>query len=68
MLYPSVDSLMEKIDSKYTLVSISARRARNLQDQGPDTALVDRPKSRKLVGVALEEIDQDKLTYQKNEQ
>lgn len=27
MLYPSIDLLMEKLDSKYTLVSVAAKRA-----------------------------------------
>ena len=31
MLYPSIDSLMTKIDSKYSLVSVAAKRARQLQ-------------------------------------
>ncbi|EAR63141.1 DNA-directed RNA polymerase, omega subunit [Bacillus sp. NRRL B-14911] len=31
MLYPSIDSLMTKIDSKYSLVSVAAKRARKLQ-------------------------------------
>lgn len=31
MLYPSIDSLMEKLDSKYTLVTVAAKRARQLQ-------------------------------------
>ena len=28
MLYPSIDSLLKKIDSKYSLVSVAAKRAR----------------------------------------
>lgn len=31
MLDPSIDSLMNKLDSKYTLVTVSARRAREMQ-------------------------------------
>lgn len=59
MLEPSIDSLLEKINSKYTLVTISARRARALQ--GESTPLIENPKSFKKVGVALEEIYQEKL-------
>lgn len=61
MLYPSVDALMEKINSKYTLVSISARRARELS-MGAESMLDEKP-SQKFVGVALREIMQEKLTY-----
>ena len=60
MLEPSVDSLQEKINSKYTLVTLSARRARQLQDEAKP--LIEEPKSKKIVGIALEEIKEEKLT------
>lgn len=59
MLEPSIDNLQKKIDSKYTLVTISARRARDLQDEAK--SLIENPKSLKAVGVALEEIENEKL-------
>ena len=61
MLYPSIDSLLEKIDSKYSLVSVAAKRARAMQ-QVRDERL---PKyvSHKFVGKALEEIHSGELTY-----
>lgn len=61
MLYPSIDSLMTKIDSKYSLVSVAAKRARKLQ-QGAKPYL-DKYVSFKTVGKALEEIHANKLTY-----
>ncbi|WP_407268012.1 DNA-directed RNA polymerase subunit omega [Radiobacillus sp. PE A8.2] len=61
MLEPSIDKLQEKINSKYTLVTLSAKRARVLQDNR-DPRVKD-PKSHKYVGIALEEIEADKLTY-----
>ncbi|MGP4080288.1 DNA-directed RNA polymerase subunit omega [Pseudalkalibacillus sp. R45] len=61
MLYPSIDSLMEKIDSKYTLVTVSAKRARMIQQASEP--MIDDPKSSKFVGVALEEIIDGKLSY-----
>lgn len=61
MLYPSIDSLMTKIDSKYSLVSVAAKRARRVQ-QG-EKLLLDKYVSHKPVGKALEEIHADKLTY-----
>lgn len=62
MLYPSIDSLLTKIDSKYSLVSVAAKRARKLQSQDERFYL---PKyvSHKQVGKALEEIHADKLTF-----
>jgi DNA-directed RNA polymerase subunit omega len=61
MLYPSVDALMEKINSKYTLVTISAKRARELSTGAK--SMLDEEPSQKFVGMALREIMQDKLTY-----
>nr|WP_295971968.1 DNA-directed RNA polymerase subunit omega [uncultured Bacillus sp.] len=61
MLYPSIDSLMTKIDSKYSLVSVAAKRARHMQLGAPQ--LLDHYVSHKNVGKALEEIDADKLIY-----
>lgn len=59
MLEPSIDELQEKISSKYTLVTLSARRARELSET--KKVLVENPKSEKYVGMALEEIQQEKL-------
>lgn len=54
MLYPSIDNLLEKIDSKYTLVTLSAKRARILQGK-LDQCMIQ-TQSHKMVGKALEEI------------
>lgn len=63
MLYPSIDDLLEKTDSKYTLVTAASKRARTLRDgQKPE---ITKPKSRKYVGVALEEIYLDLIQYQR---
>jgi DNA-directed RNA polymerase subunit omega len=62
MVKPSIDALTKKVDSKYTLVVLAAKRARELQ-------VGDRPlvptKSNKPVTIALEEIGADKLTYER---
>ncbi|MFF2887950.1 MULTISPECIES: DNA-directed RNA polymerase subunit omega [unclassified Paenibacillus] len=54
MLYPSIDEMVKKVDSKYTLVVAASRRARMLRN-GEKSELVN-PRSHKYVGVALEEI------------
>jgi len=60
MLYPSIDKLLNTIDSKYSLVTIAAKRARQLQqDEKP---LLDKYVSYKYVGKSLEEIYAGKLT------
>lgn len=62
MIYPSIDDLMQKVDSKYTLVITAAKRARMLNEGMPkfiETA------SHKDVSIALEEIAQDKISYER---
>ncbi|MBM7715616.1 DNA-directed RNA polymerase subunit omega [Siminovitchia sp. FSL H7-0308] len=59
MLYPSIDKLMEVIDSKYSLVSIAAKRARDLKDH--NKPLLEKYVSHKYVGKALEEINEGVL-------
>lgn len=60
MLYPSIDELLKKIDSKYTLVTIAAKRARELKEK--DDLSIEEPVSKKFVGMALEEIYADHIT------
>lgn len=54
MLYPSVDSLKGKVDSKYTLVTLAAKRAREMQEKKNE--LLESYRSEKTVGRALEEV------------
>lgn len=61
MLYPSIDALLDIIDSKYSLVSVAAKRAREMQIK--DDCRIEKPVSYKSVGRALEEIYAKKLTY-----
>ncbi|MDV2685374.1 DNA-directed RNA polymerase subunit omega [Alkalihalophilus sp. As8PL] len=65
MLYPSIDSLMDKLDSKYTLVTVSAKRAREIRDDAKRGPLVTRPKAYKPVGMALEEILEEHLRFER---
>lgn len=60
MLYPSIDSLQEKIESKYTLVSLAAMRAREMQEQ--NNPQLQSYQSQKFVGKALEEVVEGVLT------
>ncbi|KGA97745.1 DNA-directed RNA polymerase subunit omega [Alkalihalobacillus alcalophilus ATCC 27647 = CGMCC 1.3604] len=67
MLYPSIDSLMDKLDSKYTLVTVSAKRAREMKEDVARGPLVEKPHSYKPVGLALEEIVEEHLRYERVE-
>jgi DNA-directed RNA polymerase subunit omega len=60
MLYPSVDSMKAKIDSKYILVTLASKRAREIQEVG--NKLLPTYKAKKDVGRALEEIVAGALT------
>ena len=60
MCYPSIDALVKKVDTKYTLVTLAAMRARELTDGA--LPLLDE-KRKKTVTLALEEIYKDKITY-----
>ncbi|GGA84169.1 DNA-directed RNA polymerase subunit omega [Ornithinibacillus halotolerans] len=64
MLEPSVDELQEKIKSKYSLVTLSAKRARQLREL--NNLRIENPKSHKYVGMALEEIAADELKLEQD--
>ncbi|GAB3067699.1 DNA-directed RNA polymerase subunit omega [Virgibacillus ainsalahensis] len=64
MLEPSIDALQEKINSKYTIVTLSAKRARQISET--KKVLVENPTSHKYVGMALEEILEEKLKVAEN--
>ena len=63
MLYPSIDKLLDKVDSKYSLVVAAAKRARLLRDGAK--SVVRQKRSHKYVGLALEEIYEDHINYEK---
>jgi len=60
MIQPPMDVLKDKVDSRYTLVVMAARRARQLLEGHKSLVEID---SEKPVSIALEEIAQDKVTY-----
>lgn len=61
LIKPTLESLMKRVDSKYTLVTLAAKRAHQLTDG--DKPLVD-VDTTKVVSIAMEEIDQGKITYE----
>jgi DNA-directed RNA polymerase subunit omega len=63
MLYPSIDEMVKKVDSKYSLVVAASKRARLLRD-GTKSEL-RKPASNKYVGVALEEIYHEIIKYER---
>jgi DNA-directed RNA polymerase subunit omega len=59
--YPSIDRLLDKIDSKYKLAYTSALRAKSLKEFEDSTIALQCVKP---VGQALEEIEQGKVTIE----
>lgn len=62
MIRPSLDILVDKVDSKYTLVVLAAKRAREIMD---GAQLLTECRSNKPVTMALEEVAQNKITYER---
>ena len=66
MLYPSVDELKKQIDSKYSLVSLASKRARQMQEEGGERLV--KYVSYKPVGKALEEVASGVLEKEKQDE
>ena len=64
MLYPSINEIRKKADSRDTLVMRAAKRARDIIDGKPILADVDidRP-----VSIAANEIAEDLITYRRED-
>lgn len=66
MIYPSIDKLLNIVDSKYKLVHIAADRAKIMKEhkhyQMADSEYV----SKKEIGKALEEVDKGLITIKEN--
>lgn len=56
MLYPSVDKILNTVDSKYQLVHIIAKRSKELTREKNYQKPVKRYFSKKNLGKALEEV------------
>jgi len=75
MMYPPIEDLLEKVDSKFTLVSLAAKRGRQINSYfsqlGEGLGAIVPPQvasvSRKPLSIALEEIAADKITYARPE-
>lgn len=60
MIEPPMESLMEKVDSKYSLVVATAKRARQLVN---DANKLEKSETNNPVVVAINEINDNKITY-----
>jgi DNA-directed RNA polymerase subunit omega len=73
MIHPRIDTLLDNVDSRYSLVIVAAKRARQINDYhhqlGEGTfgdflpPLVE-SRSKNYLTMALEEVAEGKITYE----
>ncbi len=76
MIDPPIEQLLDRVDSKFTLVSLSAKRGRQINSYfsqlGEGLGAIVPPQvasiSRKPLTIALEEIAADKITFTRPEE
>ena len=67
MIYPSIDKLLNLIDSKYELVHIAARRSKQISKDGYLQMPESDYKSKKNIGRALEELSEGFIEVKKKD-
>ena len=73
LMQPKLEELLDKVDSKFTLVTLSAMRAREINDYynqlGEGLGRIVPPQvtsvSRKPLSIALEEVEANKIQYER---
>lgn len=66
MIYPYIDKLLNLVDSKYQLVHIAARRAKEIEKTGYLQMPEEDYKSKKPIGRALEEVAEGLIVVKKS--
>ena len=66
MIYPSIDKLLNIVDSKYKLVHIAADRAKVMKEHKHYQMNENEYVSKKPIGRALEEVAKDKIILNKD--
>lgn len=59
MLYPSIDKILTKVDSKYLLVHVISKRSKQMLEYNHFQMKEEDYKNKKTLGRALEEVDKD---------
>ena len=75
MIEPKAEVLLKKVDNQYSLVVLAARRARQITDyytklgagleEKPPPPLLDAVHGMKPLGIALREIEEDKIAMER---
>lgn len=64
IIYPPINELLEKVDCRYSLVAMVAKRARQLV--AGDAPLIEVEEEEKPVAIAVDEIYQGKISFERN--
>ena len=67
MLYPSIDKLLNIVDSKYMLVHVASKRSKQMQETGHYQMRINNYRSKKDLGRALEELENGLIKVVKKE-
>ena len=75
LMHPLLENLTDRVDSKFTLVSLAAKRARQINSYfnqlGEGLGTIVPPQvtslSRKPLSISLEEIEDGKIVYERPE-
>jgi len=67
MIYPSIDKLLNIVDSKYILVHVAARRSRQMLENKHFQMKQSEYVNKKELGRALEEIEKGLITIKVND-
>ena len=65
MHYPPMAELVEKVGSRYLLVNLVSRRAREISQKAEDN---EEPLERKPISIAIDEVYTGKLTIKNREE
>ena len=68
MLYPSIDKLLNQVGSKYLLVNLVAKRAKEMEETNHYQLKENEYKSTKKIGKALEEVANNMIHVEKKEE
>ena len=63
MIIPTTDDLLKLVDSRYTLVTMASKRARQIVEGSEPLVVTD---SKKPVTIAIEEIAAGEVTYSRS--
>ena len=66
MLYPSIDKILTKVDSKYLLVHVISQRSKQMIEHDHFQMKESEYINKKELGRALEEVDRGLVTIIKN--